>query len=287
MFKINEVNDNLPIYHDAQLLALEDFKANIIAKQSICRNDVLSLEAFVGGAISNVININRYSSHNSSVEYERTLECVGDIVARHKKVDNGITVNMLHSIIFTTKTMLKELKETLFNYHTANTATILETASNNAYTIVYSYCNKDELVDIKNISLVELIKYDSHYKFFSLVTNNKFNRKKAEELVNDVNDIMPLMCALVKTKLSDFKYNDVEIRTITLTDLISVLNNAPAIISDIESMLSDVESDLRDFGTPDYNWIYQDNQRLSSSYRKYKNIVGLLSDNITQGLLKG
>lgn len=284
---INETNDNneeVVNLDPAKLNRLNEFKTSLEEKQTICKSDILSVEEFVGSVFTSVININKYSDAPSLNKYAETREIVNEVLENVEVGSNTITFDMLVCKSRDVMEYNDRLINSLQRYATSNIMEVLSVVSEEKYRIVSNYSDQDTVIDINELPLIEALKYDGYYNYFSTICEKFDSRLVRNDLSHDeveVSQLLSLLYSLTDAKKREsfniYALSEIELRVITVGDWLKILENSANIKAVFDKLKETLEWDRELLRTTN-KWYTCSLKELTKEYNRYKNLEELLNE---------
>lgn len=289
---------------DAAVNQLEAFKKRIEENAAISRQDVLSIEEFIGtGIITQKIPINSFTEVATSIGLDSVSEILTVEIAANKNIEKDITYAELTQQLFKAKRattwLLRELKDI-----EAIPSIVMDRFINEKYIFSYINENREETT--------EAIDTTTRYPIFMALAHNQqyirgvldttdiseCNKERALERlysylesnhngsISDDLHVLPLLSALTTNTLGSIFYDStVTIDIVNIRDMYAMYKNIGNTISNIQDILNSIEYELSSQMDIRYSIAGDSNKQLITIYKRLSNYNNVLEHAPSQTIL--
>jgi len=262
--------DKLPELDNVKIDAINDFKKTLIERGSICKNDVLALEEFVGyNVVTKDNNINKYTAVRTPTMYEETVEYINNVTKSLK--DTTVT---LRATLELCQHLIRDINEitTILTNMTTHTMEEYKTLIDPIYSNTWE---GSDIVDLSEIDVSKVIL--DRYRYLS----ECMNKDMLDELVKITKEhhIFTLANLLVTNKLGDVGYRpkmDI-IETVTFKRIIKTVLETPVLnqVRDLRNFINETKNDLLSY-KDDYTVLVRTHKQLTMLHNLIDNDSKLL-----------
>ncbi len=273
------------------LTRIEEFKNKISSSGSICKQDVLSLEDFVGAAvITEKRDIKRYTDIPTSIGVNETIEIVNEVI---KSVDivAEITYKDVVEQILEVSDKLKKIVNKVISLKSIKPE-VLDRLVNEKYIWYYKNYEDDssvnDIYDISKENIVHTLRWRNDY-LSSVLSNSSSNHvdtfNSIKYLVNELDlikdediTVVPLLSTIFNKELGNVFWNtNINIDEVTIYKVYLGCSDIDNIIESLKDILSSVEVDRAEIRDNHKWFIYNERQNILKLYNRYKNFNSFIS----------
>jgi hypothetical protein len=279
---------------------LKDFNEQITASGVVSREDILSLEEFIGASIiTSKTPINLFTATKSSIGVDEACEVVERELAGSISAGK-ITYNDLYVVTSEVYGKLDHILKHLV-YLKSVPSEIMARFLNEKY--IWSYVNEhgiegNDMIDIsRTIPVMSLFLYRNNYLsgITSMIDTSNRTFDNIKHLANDLllkhtnevsTDYTPLLSAIYSKSLWKLFYNQAyTLDIITVRNIVEIYNDIDSVIEHFNGFIGMVKTDYDDLTANYSEYMYNDNKWLMRTYNHYRNIASVINDEVSETIL--